>query len=101
MSENVSFPQPETGESLAEVDPYPGFGSDEDILARINLLDWICEQYVNGNVQAKVGDYILATDGRILGVGEDSEELHNRVVAAEPELLHARLVGYFVPLSEY
>jgi hypothetical protein len=80
---------------------YPGFGSEEDSLARIRLLDWICQQIWEGKVEVKVGDYVLATDGRILGVGPDATELHDRVVAAEPALQNARLVAYFVPLTEY
>ena len=98
MSANPSIPHAETGDSML---PYPGYGTPEDTQACIKLLDWICEQYGNGNVKAKVGDFILATDGRILGVGDNSDELYQRVIAAEPSLGNARLVEYFVPLSEY
>lgn len=80
---------------------YAGFGQPEDILARMRLLNWICEQVGNGSVEAKEGEYVLATDGRILGVGEDAEELHARVISAEPELENARLVAYFIPRLDY
>ncbi len=98
MSANPSVAIPTTGDTVPN---YPGFGSQDDIQARIQLLDWIREQIENGNVQVKVGDHILATEGRILGVSDDPEELHRRVVTAEPDLCNARLVGYFVPLSDY
>lgn len=80
---------------------YPGFGSPEDVLVRIHLLDWIKEQIGNGNVQANVGDYILATEGRILGVGRDRDELDRRVNETDPSMLNARVVGYQVPFTEY
>ncbi len=94
---------PSTANNLTDsgMPTYPGFGSQDDAQARIRLIDWICEQLVQGNVHAKVGDYILATEGRILGVGDDPDELHERVVSAEPGLRNARLVGYFVPLADY
>jgi hypothetical protein len=80
---------------------YPGFGEPDDIHARIMLLDWICEQLVKGNVTAEVGDYILATDGRILGVSKDPDGLHLRLIEEDPGLLNARIVAYRVPLSDY
>src|SRR5580698_161404 len=80
---------------------YPGFGDPDDVLARMKLLEWIWEQLGNGNVAAKVGEYVLATDRRILGVGEDDEELWQRIVTAEPNLANARVVGYRVPPSEW
>lgn len=98
MSAKPSATVSSTGDAMPN---YPGFGSPDDIQIRIRLLDWIREQVANGNVQAKVGDYLLATDGRILGVGDDPEELYRRVITAEPSLHNARLVGYFVPLSDY
>jgi len=79
---------------------YPGFGSREDILARMQLLDWICQQVGNRVIETAVGDYVLATDDRILGVGQDAAELHRNAVEVEPDLRNARLVGYRVPLTE-
>jgi hypothetical protein len=79
---------------------YPGFGEPEDVLARMKLLSWICEQIGNGNAPANVGDYVLATDGRILGVGENDRKLWQRRVTGEPSLANARVVGYRIPLSE-
>lgn len=79
---------------------YPGFGSKEDSVARMKLLDWLCTQ-IGVTIHPEVGDYVLATDGRILGFGPDDEELYRRVVEAEPALRNARLVGYRVPLREY
>ncbi|MCI0702138.1 MAG: hypothetical protein L0241_13730 [Planctomycetia bacterium] len=67
---------------------YPGFGSPDDVQARIKLLQWISTQEIEGNV----GDYILATDGRILGVGPNIDELSEKIFAAEPELQNARIV---------
>ncbi|HEV3384741.1 MAG TPA: hypothetical protein VG097_07990 [Gemmata sp.] len=75
---------------------YPGFGDPDDVVARIHILQWIHEQIANGNVTVKIGDCILAIEGRILGVGEDPEKLHRRVFAANPTLKNARVVGYFV-----
>jgi hypothetical protein len=98
MSANPSTPVQNTEDSFPN---YPGFGDPDDVLARINLLEWIWEQIGNGSVQVKVGDYVLATDGRILGTGEDDEELWRRIVAAEPSLANARVVGYRVPFSEF
>jgi hypothetical protein len=80
---------------------YPGFGDPDDIHARIMLLEWIQEQIANGNVQAKVGDYVLATDGRILGVSQDPDELHSRLLIDDPSLANARLVAYLVPLVDF
>lgn len=79
---------------------YPGFGSREDILARMKLLDWICTQ-IGVTVHPEVGDYVLATDGRILGCGPDSDELYRRVVEAEPALQNARVVEYRRPPHEW
>jgi hypothetical protein len=100
MSENhAKTPVPEFPASEGWPD-YPGFGSEEDVQARIRLLDWIRDQ-IGVTIHPKVGDCVLATEWRILGVGRDPEELHDRVVAAEPALRNARLVAYCVPLSEY
>ena len=79
---------------------YPGFGSPEDVHARIVLLDWLCAQ-IGVTVHPEVGDFVLATDGRILGFGPDLDELNRRIFAAEPELQNARVVGFTVPPREY
>ena len=80
---------------------YPGFGDPDDVHERIMLLKWIMDQIANRNVQGKEGEYILATDGRILGVGDNEPELWRRIVTSEPSLANARVVGYRVPLSEW
>lgn len=79
---------------------YPGFGSPEDVRARMDLLDWLRSQ-IGVTVHPRVGDYIWATDGRILGFGPDDEELERRILGAEPELRNARVVGYRLPPSEW
>jgi hypothetical protein len=79
---------------------YPGFGSPEDVDARI-LLSWIWEQLGSGGVKAEVGDYVLATEGRIVGVGPDLNELDHQLMATEPELRNARVVVYRVSPTEY
>lgn len=79
---------------------YPGFGSVDDVIARMHLLDWIRSQ-IDVTIRPEVGDYILATDGRILGFGPDSDELFNKVVDAEPALKNARIVVYRVPPCEW
>ena len=100
MSENpplVPASQPPEADGWPD---YPGFGSPEDVLARMDLLDWIREQLGKG-LKAEPGDHILATDGRILGVGPDRDEILRRVVEAEPALRNARLVGYDIPPRDY
>ena len=67
----------------------------DDFVARIELLDWITQQ-VGVTVDAKPGQYVLGTVGRILGVGDDPGELHRRVFAAEPGLASVLVVGYRV-----
>jgi len=79
---------------------YPGFGSREDTQARMVLVWWIWEQLATRAVKAEPGDHILATDGRILAVGRNSEELFRRVIEAEPALRNARIVGYNVPARD-
>ena len=79
---------------------YPGFGSPEDVLARMDLLDWICAQ-IGVTIHPQVGDHIVATDGRILGYGPDADEVFRRVLEAEPALRDARIVGYDVPPWEW
>jgi hypothetical protein len=73
----------------------PDFDDPDDFAARIAVLDWITAQ-VGVTVDAKPGQYVLGTVGRILGVGDDPEELHNRVFGAEPELASKLVVGYRV-----
>jgi hypothetical protein len=92
MADNPPAPE-------AEFDwpPYPEFGTDADALARMKLFDWILAQLAEGKVRAEPGDHILATDGRILGVGPDSDELFRRVIEAEPALRHARIVEHTIP----
>ena len=53
--------------------------------------------FASGAVVANVGDYILATEGRIVGVGPDLEELHRQFVEPNPELQNIRMLAYFVP----
>lgn len=79
---------------------YPGFGSDEDVLARMKLLEWVRQQLAEGKGQAEPGSHILATDARILGVGKNSDELFQRVIAADPALANARIVEYNLPPLE-
>jgi hypothetical protein len=79
---------------------YPGFGSDEDVLARMELLGWVRRQLAEGKVQAEPGSHILATDGRILGVGKNSDELFQRVIEREPALANARIVECNLPPLE-
>lgn len=80
--------------------PYPEYGTDEDALARMKLLEWVRQQLVEGKVQAEPGSHILATDGRILGVGKNSDELFQRVIEADPALANARIVEYSLPPLE-
>jgi hypothetical protein len=79
---------------------YPGFGSDEDALARMQLLAWISGQ-IGVTIHPKPGDHILATDGRVLGVGPDSDELFRQVIEADPALQNVRIVEYTVPPLEW
>jgi hypothetical protein len=79
---------------------YPGFGSKEDVLTRMKLLDWVGTQ-IGVTIHPTVGDYVLATDGRILGFGPDGDELDRQLVAAEPALRNARVVAYRVPPREW
>ena len=58
-------------------------------------------QLASGVVVANVGDYIFATEGRILGIGPDLEEMDRQILDAEPELPNERVAAYFVPLQEY
>jgi hypothetical protein len=81
--------------------PDPFDAESEEVQARIRLLDWVIAQIGTDAIAPRVGDYVLATDGRILGVGPDLDELDRRVLAAEPELRTARLVAYRVPPFEY
>jgi len=76
---------------------YPGFGSREDILARMQLLDWVSTQLGPSGIEANVGDHVLATDGRILGFGPDSDDVYRRVTEAEPALRNARIVQFTIP----
>lgn len=78
---------------------YPGFGSDDDVHARILLLDWLRSQ-IGVTVRPEPGDWVLATDGRVLGHGPDPDEVYDRVVEAEPALRNARIVQCKVPLWE-
>lgn len=97
-------PPPDRAEFPAEDGwpDYPGFGSPDDVLARMNLLDWISTQLGQNGIEPQVGDYLLATDGRILGYGPDLDELHRKIEEAEPGLLkHARVVGISIPPREY
>ncbi|WP_439622920.1 hypothetical protein [Gemmata sp.] len=80
---------------------YPGIGSREDVLARIEILEWITTQLGKNGIDPAVGDYVLATDGRILGYGPDPEEVHRRVFEAEPDLKRARLVAISIPPLEW
>jgi hypothetical protein len=81
--------------------PYPEYGTDEDALARMKLLEWIWQQVSEGQVKVEPGDHVLATDGRIVGVGRDRDEVLRRVLEAEPALRNARLVAYDVPPPGY
>jgi hypothetical protein len=102
MSENP--PNPST--SSSEFPPsegwpdYPGFGSKEDVIARMKLLDWLYSQ-IGVTIHPEVGDYVLATDGRILGFGPDGDELERQLLAAEPGLRNARVVQYRIPPREW
>ncbi|MCE9561243.1 MAG: hypothetical protein K8U57_04235 [Planctomycetes bacterium] len=80
---------------------YPGFGSADDVQARIRLLQWIPVQLAAEGLELQVGDYVLATDGRILGFGPDFEELNRRIEAAEPEMRNARVVVIRIPPRDY
>ena len=95
----TATPHPQSASGQREPD-YPGFGSREDIQARMVLLWWIWEQVATGAVKAEPGDHVLATDGRILAVGRDADELFHRVIDTEPTLRNARIVGYNVPARD-
>jgi hypothetical protein len=79
---------------------YPGFGSKEDVQARMKLLDWVGSQ-IGVTIHPQVGDHVLATDGRILGFGPDSDEVYRRVIEAEPALRNARIVQVTVPPRDF
>jgi hypothetical protein len=70
---------------------YPGFGSKEDVLARMKLIDWLHAQ-IGVTVHPQVGDYVLATDGRVLGYGPDGDEVERQLLEVEPGLRNARIV---------
>lgn len=80
---------------------YPGFGSREDVLARMEILEWIPTQLGKHGIAPAVGDYVLATDGRILGYGPDLEELSDRVEAAEPAMRNSRVVVHRIDPGKY
>lgn len=87
-------PRPTPLPEEPEYRPYPGYGSDEDTQARIRLIEWIGEQLGEGKVEVRPGDYVLATEWRILGVGPDLEELNRRAEEAEPAIARARVVAH-------
>jgi len=91
-------PEPEYDAAADGWCMYPGFGSRADVLARMQLLDWISTQIGQNGIEPEVGDYALATEGRILGYGPDIDELHQRIEAAEPGLHKtARIVMCRIP----
>src|SRR5262245_30843249 len=100
MNENHT-PTPVTATTSEDWPPYPEYGSQEDVHARMMLLKWIWEQLATGAVKVEPGDHVLATDGRILGVDRDGDELLRRLLEAEPALRKARIVGYTVTPYEY
>lgn len=61
--------------------------------ARIRLLMWLGEQIAAGAVEPQPGDWVLATDGRIIGHGPDPAEVERRAVEADPTLKGARIVA--------
>lgn len=67
---------------------------------RIRLLNWAEAQVGTDGVHPQVGDFVLATDGRILGYGPDYDDLYRRVVA-EAGLEGSRLVGFQVPPTDW
>jgi|GEM_PF-7105501 len=67
----TAMPPPVPDKDLDGFPDYPGFGSMEDAIARMKLLDRIPTQLGSVKIEANVGDYVLATDGRILGVRPD------------------------------
>jgi hypothetical protein len=79
---------------------YPGFGSPEDVIARMKLIDWLHTQ-IGVAVHPQVGDYVFATDGRVLGHGPDGDALLDRLFEAEPELQKARIVQIQIAPAEY
>lgn len=100
MSENPPrLPESEFPASAGWPD-YPGFGSDDDVHARILLLDWLRSQ-IGVTVHPKVGDWVLATDGRVLGFGPDPDELERQLWEKEPELRNARVVQCQIPPPEW
>jgi hypothetical protein len=100
MSANPPKP-PETEFPPSEGWPdYPGFGSDDDVHARILLLDWLQSQ-IGVTIHPQVGDWVLATDGRILGFGPDADELERQLWEKEPELRNARVVAHRVRPLEW
>ncbi len=99
-ADTSAAPAPAPPESEPLWPPYPEYGTDAYALARMRILVWIPDQLGPGKIEANPGDYVLATDGRILGVGPDEAELDLRVLAAEPELRHARLVVTRIPYPD-
>ena len=96
-------PTPETNPEFpasAGWPDYPGFGSSDDILARMKLLDWLHAQ-VGVTIHPQVGDYVLGTEGRVLGFGPDGDELERQLFEAEPELQKARVVGFRIAPAEW
>ena len=62
---------------------------------RIRLLNWAEDRIGTDGVDPAVGDYVIATDGRVLGYGPDYDDLYRRVVT-EAGLEGQRLVAFRV-----
>jgi len=88
--------EPEIADANGSFEP-----SAEEVQARIRLLDWLTAEIACGAVAAKVGDYVVAAEGRILGVGPDLEKLTEEIQLADPGLSQSRTVAYCIPHADY
>lgn len=93
MSTESATSSPTADEPPAELPP-------GEFQERIRLLNWAEAQVGTDGVDPEVGDYVIATDGRLLGYGPDYDDLFRRVVT-EAGLEGARLVAFRVPHSRW
>lgn len=67
---------------------------------RIRLLNWAEAQVGAGVIRPRVGDWVLATDGCILGYSPDYDDLYHRVVTVAG-LGGSRLVGFQITPTDW